>query len=217
MRAQRANGKSVIMATECYKSLNNDVGELLVAGMLPLLKKLMIDLQVVVVITAGSEDEPYTDIVTYPAAFAHAIDIITVGSVIAEQGEDNGKRYPSSPGGEALMISGPGNGRCIGSGSGDRIFNIVRHNMATASVAGLVAYFLALPDLGKLLRRNKRTSKNVLDYLQLMSWKRYAAQESVWNGPERDILTGSVFRLQSDFFPPQRFPSFTLVRKLARV
>lgn len=31
------------------------------------------------------------------------------------------------------------------------------------------------------LRRNKQ---NVLDYLQLMSYKRYAAQESVWIGFE---------------------------------
>lgn len=34
------------------------------------------------------------------------------------------------------------------------------------------------------LRRNKQAPKNVLDYLQLMSYKRYAAQESVWIGFE---------------------------------
>lgn len=123
------------MATTYYEPLKNEAGEFLVAGMLPLLNKLIIDLQVVAVVTAGSDDEPYTDIVTYPAAFAYVIDIIMVGIVIAEQGEDNGKRYPFSPRGEVLMVSGPGNGRCVGPGLGDRILNVVRHNMPTAAVA----------------------------------------------------------------------------------
>lgn len=215
LRGIRAIGKSVVHATACYRPRNDAAGRLMVGAMLPLLNKLMIDLQVVIVVSAGSNREPYKDIDSYPAAFAHVIDIITVGSVIAEQGEDNGKRYSNSQGGDALMVSGPGNGLCVGTGLGHHILQVTGPGIATAAVAGLVAYFLSLPDLGKRLRRNRQTPKNVLDYLQIMSYRRYAAQESVWNGlGQEDAREG--YSNWIGVPPPKRYLSLTLPSSLAR-
>ena len=66
-------------------------------------------------------------------------------------------------------------------------FNEIQNNNSPAALPmplddGKTETLPPVPD--PELRRNKQAPKNVLDYLQLMSYKRYAAQESVWIGFE---------------------------------
>lgn len=128
----------------------------------------------------------------YPAKLAATEDIITVGSVVATSGPNNGLRYSWSAGGPQVTVYAPGNGACVDSlVTGDII--------ATATVSGLVAYFLSLPDLGKRLRNPKGKSgvpRAMKNYLKSMAFRRYInpsdparVEESVWNGLDNDIVS----------------------------
>lgn len=51
-----------------------------------------------------------------------------------------------------------------------------------AMVTGLAAYFLSLPEVGRLLRSQDHTPRALIQYMQLMSYAKYEGTESVWNG-----------------------------------
>lgn len=171
------------------------------------IQPLVREYEAIVVTSAGQEEElgpgvgaeggfPYVK--GYPAKLALSEDIITVGSVIATSGPNNGARYSWSAGGPQVTVRAPGNGLCvrtIGAGALELKGDII----ATATVSGLVAYFLSLPDLGKRLRKQQgkvgvpRAMKN---YLRNMSFRRYVnpsdperIEESVWNGLDNDIVS----------------------------
>lgn len=88
------------------------------------------------------------DIDTYPALLSRNNYIITVGSVIASLGPNNGARYGWSPGGNVLTVSAPGDRACMGFGRGYLVVEALGNHISTGIVSGLVAYFLSLPDLG---------------------------------------------------------------------
>lgn len=165
------------------------------------IKPLVREYEAIVVTAAGQEgqtipgvgvDGGFPSIKSYPAKLAMSEDIIAVGSVVATSGPNNGARYSWSAGGSQVTVYAPGNGRCVDSiVTGDII--------ATATVSGLVAYYLSLPDLGQRLRKSKgkvgapRAMKN---YLKSMSFRRYVnpsdparVEESVWNGLDNDIVS----------------------------
>lgn len=173
------------------------------------------ELQVVVVTSAGgNRRESFTDISTMPALLSLKYNIITVGAVLAaspssstsssssssssttEQPlfEDlmNGQRFPWSRGGPALTVSGPGNGHCMGPFGGDVDISKGGDVISTAIVTGLVAYILSLPDLGEFLRAaaEENTPEAVVRWLKLMSYRRFQAQESVWNGLDSESDVG---------------------------
>lgn len=128
----------------------------------------------------------------YPAKLSATEDIITVGSVVATSGPNNGARYSWSAGGPQVTVYAPGNGACVDS-------LITGDIIATATVSGLVAYFLSLPDLGKRLRNPKGKAgvpRAVKNYLKSMAFRRYVnpsdparVEESVWNGLDNDIVS----------------------------
>ena len=162
--------------------------------------------EAIVVTSAGQEGEiepgvgagGFPSVKGYPAKLAATEDIITVGSVVATSGPNNGARYSWSAGGPQVTVRAPGNGFCVRSiGAGP--LEIKGDIIATATVSGLAAYFLSLPDLGKRLRKPQgklgapRAMKN---YLRSMSFRRYVnpsdparVEESVWNGLDNDIVS----------------------------
>lgn len=167
------------------------------------IQPLVREYEAIVVTSAGQgvqvgEDGGFPSVKGYPAKLATSEDIITVGSVVATRGPNNGARYSWSAGGPQVTVRAPGNGFCvhsIGTGSLELTGDII----ATATVSGLVAYFLSLPDLGKRLRKSQgkvgvpRAMKN---YLKSMSFQRYVnpsdparVEESVWNGLDNDIVS----------------------------
>lgn len=133
--------------------------------------------QAVVVTQAGRDDqEDYAEIEIWPALLATRYDIITVGAVHSEPGEEFGKRFPWSCGGLALTVSAPGNGRCNAG-------NFVEgSSLASAIVSGLVGYFLSLPGLAEYFQSQPNLPLAVKQYLEDFSIPRYFAQKSVWNG-----------------------------------
>lgn len=152
-----------------------------------IIKILVDELQVVVVTSAGGHRrEAYTDITTMPALLSLDQNIITVGAVLASNeplGDlINGQRFPWSRGGPALTVSAPGNGRCMSPFGGEVDISTGGDVISTAIVTGLVAYALSLPDLGDSLRAEANTPEAVIRWLRLMSYRRFQAQESVWNG-----------------------------------
>lgn len=154
------------------------------------------ELQVVVVTSAGgSRREAYADISTLPALLSLEHNIITVGAVLAstEPVGDlmNGQRFPWSRGGPALTVSAPANGQCMGPFGGEVDISTGGDVISTAIVTGLVAYILSLPDLGDSLRaEGKDTPEAVIRWLKLMSYRRFQAQESVWNGLDSESDAG---------------------------
>ncbi len=133
--------------------------------------------QAVVVTHAGRDDEEdYAQIDIWPAVLATKYDIITVGAVHSEPGEEFGKRFPWSCGGLALTVSAPGNGRC-------NTGNFVEgSSFASAIVSGLVGYFLSLPGMAEYFQSQPNLPLAVKEYLDDSSIRRYFAQKSVWNG-----------------------------------
>lgn len=151
------------------------------------IKILVDELRVVVVTSAGGHRrEAYADITTMPALLSLEHNIITVGAVLASNeplGDlINGQRFPWSRGGPALTVSAPGNGQCMGPFGGEVDISTGGDVISTAIVTGLVAYVLSLPDLGDSLRAEANTPEAVIRWLRLMSYRRFQAQESVWNG-----------------------------------
>ena len=159
-----------------------------------LMEELTIKCQAVVVTHAGAAASPqdnYGEIVMYPALLAKDLDIITVGSVQASQGDNYGQSFPWSLSGEALSLSAPGNGYCAG--LGPEVHGAEGPSFAGAVVAGLVAYFLGIPELQAWFRIQKNLPGAMMGFVKGLSYKRFMAQESVWNGLDaRQVVEGPV-------------------------
>lgn len=148
-----------------------------------LMEELIKKCQAIVVTHAGAATSPqdnYGEIVMYPALLAEDLDIITVGSVQARHGDDYGQTFPWSLSGDALSLSAPGNGYCAG--LGPEVHGVEGSSLAGAVGAGLVAYFLGIPELQAWFRQQTNLPGAMRKYVKGLSYKRFMAQESVWNG-----------------------------------
>lgn len=160
-----------------------------------LIEQLVQDLQVIVVVAAGQDKPDRPDlwsadgnVYLIPATYSLDYDIITVGAVAAAPNDVNhGTKYPWSHGGPAVTVYAPGNGRC----TVDKIHNmdgfedVTGTSIASAYTAGLIAYFLALPDLGPQLRSaSPNIPKTVKKYVQEKAYARNAVdpRPAIWNG-----------------------------------
>lgn len=146
------------------------------------IRYLMKNFQAVIVASAGNRnalDGP--DITQYPAKFSLNYPIITVGAV-----RPSGLQYPWSPGGIALTVSAPGEGKCA---SNPR-FGIFGANwqrpagtsVPTALVSGFALYILSLPILGDQLRENINIPFAVKNYIVRTAFSRNDGPSAVWNG-----------------------------------
>lgn len=115
----RTKGRMVINFAGSFKSRSNLEEAVFVEELQPLISRLANDFQAVIVTSAGfNSEDTFADIDTYPALLSRTNDIITVGSVSASIGPNNGARYSWSPGGDVLTVSAPGNAACMGFGWG---------------------------------------------------------------------------------------------------
>lgn len=117
---------------------------------------------------------------TWPASLARISDMITVGAVvpIPLPGIPYGSRYPWSIG--PATVNAPGGGFCKTTGSVERPF--VGPGIAAATTTGLIAYFLAIPDLQEYFLAQPNWASAVKRYVVAMSYPRYQLVTSVWNG-----------------------------------
>lgn len=148
----------------------------------------LLSLGVIVVVSAGEDRSiNFGEIRSWPAVLAASptIPIITVGGVQSEPGEEFGKRFGWSPGGDALTVSGPGNGKCANE-KGD-FMSAHGTDFASAVVAGLISYFLSIPVLQQHFIEMANYPAAVRDYLVSLSVRRYYAQTSVWNGIDATV------------------------------
>lgn len=146
-----------------------------------LVQTLTREYQVVLVASAGEDlDESYGDTSVWPGRFASDYDMITVGAVQSEGGDDFGRRFAWSAGGDAVSVSGPGNGLCAY--LADELYTVEGASFANAVVSGLVAYLLSIQALQRHFQNQPNLPAAVRDYVVSMSSRRYEAQRSVWNG-----------------------------------
>lgn len=180
---QKSRGWTVISVGGGWRSKDAvaDAQDLIALRIEGLVQTLTRDYQVVLVASAGEDlEESYGDIGIWPGRFASDYDMITVGAVQSEGGDDFGRRFAWSAGGDAVSVSGPGNGLCAY--LDDELYTVEGASFANAVVSGLVAYFLSIQALQRHFQNQANLPAAVRDYLVSMSSRRYEAQRSVWNG-----------------------------------
>lgn len=181
-----SKGRCVIHLTEGFEE--SECGPEFVAHLHMILNALVNVYQCVVVTSSGMDREnSKAAITTIPARWSKMYDIITVGAVYAPDQKQkqaglyfNGQRLPWSRWGPEIVINGPGNGVCASDQSPE--IQVEGDIIASATVTGLVAYFLSLPDLGHRIRSKEKIPEGMIKFLQLMSYARYPGQPAVWNG-----------------------------------
>lgn len=182
-------GYTVILMT----LLSPQVGPLSEAKFKSLLDELVNDLQVVFVISAGQNDvnyphmrSPYGEVIHMPARYSSDYDIITVGAVSTADGPGFGAQSRSTHGGNLVTVYAPGDGACAIDHKYQRSGTAYAEgtSLSAAYTAGLVAYFLGLPDLGPHLRTFPHVPKAVKEYIQQKAYSRNAAKPrlAIWNG-----------------------------------
>lgn len=183
-----SKGRCVIHLTEGFEE--SECGLEFVAYLHMNLHSLVNVYQCVIITSSGMnrENTKTSVITTIPARWSKIYDIVTVGAVYApdptQKGQSrlnlNGQRFPWSPWGPEIVVAGPGNGLCASAHSpGIRVEGDV---IASATVTGLVAYFLSLPDLGVWMRSAQNLPQSMISFLQSMSYARFSGPRSVWNG-----------------------------------
>lgn len=179
---RKSRGWTVISVGGGWRSKDvADAQDLIALRIERLVQTLTRDYQVVLVASAGEDlDESYGDISIWPGGFASDYDMITVGAVQSEEGDDFGRRFAWSAGGDAVSVSGPGNGLCAY--LDDELYTVEGASFANAVVSGLVAYFLSIQALQRHFQNQPNLPAAVRDYVVSMSSRRYEAQRSVWNG-----------------------------------
>lgn len=158
-----------------------------------LLEVLVNDLQVVFVVAAGQNDvhypqmiSPSGEVIHMPAKYSVDYDIITVGGVSTAGGPGFGAQSQRTHGGNLVTVYAPGDGACAIDYKYSRSGRAYPEgtSVSAAYTAGLVAYFLGLPDLGPNLRSFPHVPRAVKEYIQRKAYSRNAAspRPAIWNG-----------------------------------
>ncbi|KAL9035431.1 MAG: hypothetical protein Q9180_004866, partial [Flavoplaca navasiana] len=114
------------------------------------------------------ESEDRTDIDDYPALFRKDLtNMIVVGAT-----NNEGKTWPESQRGDLLDLSAPGDEIACARREGNGLITHSGTSFATASVSGLAAYFLSLPELSERLKRRGKTAQNVKDLILEKAYSR---------------------------------------------
>lgn len=179
---QPSKGRTVLGLAGELDFPNDEEGRYYIARFGDLMHTLVDIYQVVVVTAAGIDmsGSTFSNINNWPSLFSPVYDILTVGSVMPSQDLRNGMRYPWSKGGPLLRLNAPGRSFCAD--LNNQLMDTEGGHISMAMVTGLAAYFLSLPDVGRLLRSQDHTPRALIQYMQLMSYAKYEGTESVWNG-----------------------------------
>ena len=134
----------------------------------------------IMVVSASPGGPPGTRITTWPASLAALTDMITVGAVAPVSLPDipYGSRYAWSIG-NSVTLNAPGGGLCE---TVEGLNQLVGPSMAAAVATGLIAYFLAIPDLQAYFLAQPNWAWAVKHYMSAMSYPRHGLVTSVWNG-----------------------------------
>lgn len=125
----------------------------------------------------GLANTDETRVTAYPGRLSTRLPIITVGFVSPLDGASVG------PQGSEVTVFAPDFGRCLHYDINSDYFG--GPGIAVATVTGLVAYFLSLPDLvPRFGPPGVDRSRNMISYLQELSHARFegSQQAAVWNG-----------------------------------
>lgn len=124
------------------------------------------------------------EIDTLPALLSPKLPIIVVGGVNLYTGQT----LPYSNGGRSLTVSAPGQVICAGRENGDATQVLLGTSFAAPAVAGLVAYFLSLHDLGPILRKNTGLVPEVVkQYIVESAYVRPGGTDkAIWNKIDPD-------------------------------
>lgn len=146
-----------------------------------LIRRLVQEFQVVITVGSGRDStNSRKDIDYWPALFSLTYPIITVGAVQPY----SGITFAWSMGGPALTVSAPGHVRCAAAAPGNWHFYRFGTSFAAPAVAGLVAYFLSLDDVGNFLRKEKTLiPQAVKEYILKWAYIRPdGTDQAIWNG-----------------------------------
>ena len=147
LRGEKVKGYHVMMFTLQWD--NTDPEDM--AEFEELLDVLIRSLSLVVVVPAGiDQNDLNADINRWPATVESRHDIIVVGAADIR----TRKEMPWSRGGPFLSVVAPGSVRCAQNQAGNLIMRRYGTDVAAAQVAGLIAYFLSLDDVGPYLRQH---------------------------------------------------------------
>lgn len=136
----------------------------------------------VMVVAAAPFGKPGERIYTWPSSLARVTDMITVGAVtpVTKPAMPYGSRYPWSIAIDTVTVNAPGEGLC---GMKDGTIHPMKGpSIAAAVVTGLIAYFLAIPDLQEYFQAQPDWSIAVKNYVLAMSFPRHELVNAVWNG-----------------------------------
>lgn len=150
---------------------------------------------IIFVTSAGASGDEKA-VTTYPSKLSTRLPIITVGVVAPYTGISNGPR------GREVTVYSVILGQCSPILYGHRYSRGA--GIALATVTGLAAYFLSLPDLhARFGPPGLDRSRKLIEYLQLMSYRREPVSPgSVWNGHDNE--DASVWYGNGPLNPPTR-------------
>lgn len=160
----------------------------------------LLNLKVMVVTHAGTYNTEGTQMrLNMPADLASTMDFITAGSVVPLVTPENpwwfGQTIIGTGTGPAVTVSAPGSGFCYSSsskGTNNKIQPLAYtgSSFAGAVMTGLVAYFLAIPDLYRYFMAQPNFALAVKEYVVAMSYPRNGLVSAIWNGLDaRDTRT----------------------------
>lgn len=114
-----------------------------------------------------------------PPTFSPKMPIIVVGAVSPH----TGATLPFSNRGPPLTVSAPGQVFCAGRGAGRNSQTVSGSSFAAPAVAGLVAYFLSLHDVGPMLRRKPNMIPQVVKHYVVDSAyvRPLGTDKAIWN------------------------------------
>lgn len=137
----------------------------------------------IIFVASGGASGDETAVTTYPGKLSTRLPIITVGAVSPYSGIHNGPR------GREVTVYAVVLGKCSPTLYGSRYSKGT--GIAVATVTGLVAYFLSLPDLhARFDTPGLDRSRKVIEYLQLMSYPpENASPGYVWNGHDNEDVS----------------------------
>lgn len=183
-------GRVVINIRGGYQPHTAEEKQILVAEMEKYFRELVVEIQAVVVVAAGENTEGSSPIAssinTYPALFAENLYILSVGAVMASaSGSKNGQLWPWSKGSDTAILAArvyaPGDGWCVNHNGLEEW--TAGQGISTATVSGLVAYFLSLPNLLESLSPYEDLPKAIVKFLQKIGYARSKGGPiTVWNG-----------------------------------
>lgn len=151
----------------------------------------------IIFVTSAGASFDGTAVTTYPSKLSTRLPIITVGTVSPFAGVQIG------PGGREVSVYAVNLGKCSPRLFGSRYSRGA--GISVATVTGLVAYFLSLPDLhARFDTLGLDRSRKVIEYLKLMSYQPGPMSPgSVWNG--HDNYNTGLWYGDGPLNPPTRF------------